>query len=68
MDAKFEEKIALIKFFPGSNPNIIGHYIEEGYKGLIIEATGLGHVSTDESEKNWIHFVVSLLHHALSSE
>lgn len=53
-DTKFEDKIALIKFFPGADPSIIEHYTNDGYKGLVIEATGLGHVSTEESEKNWI--------------
>jgi len=40
----FEEKVALIKFYPGMNPRLIEWHIEEGYKGLILEGTGLGHV------------------------
>ena len=40
----FEEKTALIKFYPGMNPNLIDWHIQEGYKGLILEGTGLGHV------------------------
>jgi len=46
---KFEPKIALIKAFPGADPEIINFYIKNKYKGLIIEGTGLGHVP-----KNWI--------------
>lgn len=53
-DTKFEEKIALVKFFPGADSDILGHYIEENYRGIVIEATGLGHVATDESEKSWL--------------
>ncbi|NWF87622.1 Glu-tRNA(Gln) amidotransferase subunit GatD [Candidatus Bathyarchaeota archaeon] len=41
----FDEKVALIKFYPGMNPTIINWHIENGYKGIILEGTGLGHVS-----------------------
>lgn len=41
----FEEKVALIKFYPGMHPEILEFLYEEGYKGVVIEATGLGHVS-----------------------
>ncbi|MCD6209202.1 MAG: Glu-tRNA(Gln) amidotransferase subunit GatD [Thermoproteales archaeon] len=41
----FEEKVALIKFYPGMHPEILEFLHEEGYKGIVIEATGLGHVS-----------------------
>lgn len=41
---EFEEKVALIKFYPGMNPKVIDWYVEAGYKGIIIEGTGLGHV------------------------
>ena len=54
VDDKFEEKVALIKCYPGSNPEIIDFLISKGYKGIIIEATGLGHIATDESKYNWL--------------
>jgi len=41
---KFEEKVALIKFYPGMNPELIEWYADKGFKGLILEGTGLGHV------------------------
>jgi len=41
---KFEEKAALVKFYPGMNPNIIDWHVENGYRGIILEGTGLGHV------------------------
>ncbi|MGB9671806.1 MAG: Glu-tRNA(Gln) amidotransferase subunit GatD [Candidatus Bathyarchaeales archaeon] len=41
---KFNEKAALIKFYPNMNPAIIDWYVENGYKGIILEGTGLGHV------------------------
>jgi glutamyl-tRNA(Gln) amidotransferase subunit D len=44
---KLEEKCALLKFFPGSPPEIIDFFIERGYRGIVIEGTGLGHVSAE---------------------
>lgn len=40
----FDEKVALIKFHPNFNPQIIDWYVKEGYKGIVLEGTGLGHV------------------------
>jgi len=40
----FDEKVALVKFHPGLNPETIESYIEKGYRGIILEGTGLGHV------------------------
>ncbi len=42
----FDEKVALVKFHPGLNPKALEMYIEEGYRGLVLEGTGLGHVSS----------------------
>lgn len=49
----FEEKIAIIKAYPGSDPQVIDYYENKNYKGYIIEGTGLGHVPT-QAEKTWI--------------
>lgn len=46
LDNNLEEKVALIKMYPGVDSRIIDFYIKNGYKGFVIEATGLGHVST----------------------
>ncbi len=40
----FDNKVALVKFHPDLNPEIIDGYIERGYRGIILEGTGLGHV------------------------
>jgi glutamyl-tRNA(Gln) amidotransferase subunit D len=42
---KFSEKIALVKFHPDMTPKAIEYFIDEGYKGIILEATGLGQVN-----------------------
>ena len=41
----FSEKVALVKFYPGLDPSIIDFYVEKGMKGILIEGSGLGHVS-----------------------
>ncbi|HTY91662.1 MAG TPA: Glu-tRNA(Gln) amidotransferase subunit GatD [Methanocella sp.] len=43
---KMETKCALVKFYPGMSPEIIDYYREKGYRGIVLEGTGLGHVST----------------------
>ncbi len=41
---EFNEKVALLKFYPSMNPQIINWLAENDYKGIILEGTGLGHV------------------------
>jgi glutamyl-tRNA(Gln) amidotransferase subunit D len=42
---EFEEKVVLLKFYPSLNPAVIDWYVEHDYKGIVLEGTGLGHVS-----------------------
>lgn len=42
---KFSDKAALVKFHPGLNPDVINWYVEKGCKGILLEGSGLGHVS-----------------------
>ncbi|MDH5437566.1 MAG: Glu-tRNA(Gln) amidotransferase subunit GatD [Candidatus Bathyarchaeota archaeon] len=42
----FDEKVALVKSHPGLNPKVLKWYVEEGCRGIILEGTGLGHVSS----------------------
>lgn len=41
----FDDRVALVKFYPGLDPGIIDWCVTKGYHGLILEGTGLGHVS-----------------------
>ena len=43
VDDKLEERVALIKVYPGMNGEIIDFLVDKGYKGIVIEGTGLGH-------------------------
>ena len=40
----FDKHVALVKYNPGYNPKIIDFLIKSGYKAIIFEGTGLGHV------------------------
>jgi glutamyl-tRNA(Gln) amidotransferase subunit D len=40
----FEERAALLKYHPSMDPSVIEYFVDKGYRGLVIEGTGLGHV------------------------
>lgn len=42
--SKFDERTALIKFYPGMDPEILHFLIDRGYHGIVIEGSGFGHV------------------------
>jgi len=42
----FEEKVALVKFYPGMDTRATEWYVDNDFKGIILEGTGLGHVSS----------------------
>ncbi|MDR2203617.1 MAG: Glu-tRNA(Gln) amidotransferase subunit GatD [Nitrososphaerota archaeon] len=41
----FCEKVALVKFYPGMDPSIVDFYVNQGFRGILLEGYGLGHVS-----------------------
>jgi len=41
----FEEKVAMLYYYPNMQPDIIDAMVDNGYKGIIIIGTGLGHVN-----------------------
>ena len=41
---KLNQKVALVKYHPGYDPNMLKTIIDAGYKAIIFEGTGLGHV------------------------
>ncbi len=47
LNNKMEEKVVLIKFFPGLKPDVVDYYYGEGYRGFVLEGTGLGHTSSN---------------------
>lgn len=55
----FEDRVALVKIYPNSNPEILEFYASKGYKGIILEGTGLGHVAatTQHRQFNWLQHI-----------
>ncbi len=41
----FSDRVALVKFHPGLDPAVIDWHVERGAKGILLEGSGLGHVS-----------------------
>ncbi|MEK6895461.1 MAG: Glu-tRNA(Gln) amidotransferase subunit GatD, partial [Nanoarchaeota archaeon] len=53
VDNKFEEKVALLKIYPGQEANVLDYYVKNGYKGLVLEMSGLGHAPTSRARHGW---------------
>ena len=47
VNERLEPRCALVKYFPGAKPDLFEHYINSGYRGIVLEGTGLGHVASD---------------------
>ncbi len=47
LDAKIDEKVGMLYFYPGMQPNMLDSMIDNGYHGVVIIGTGLGHVGTN---------------------
>ncbi|HOZ08294.1 MAG TPA: Glu-tRNA(Gln) amidotransferase subunit GatD [candidate division Zixibacteria bacterium] len=41
----FEEMVALVYYYPNMRPDIIDSLRENGYRGIVIAGTGLGHIN-----------------------
>ncbi len=64
-DTKFEEKVALVKFYPGQSPDILNYYVKNKYKGIVLEMGALGHVSTSRSRNNWVRKLKEVINKGL---
>jgi glutamyl-tRNA(Gln) amidotransferase subunit D len=40
---KFEEKVAIVRIYPGFGHDVLDHLVDHQYRGIVIEGTGLGH-------------------------
>lgn len=52
---ELDGKVALVKVHPNMDMDIVSHYAEKGYRGIVLEGTGLGHApinSIEGSEKD----------------
>ena len=61
LDLKFDDKVALIKIYPGQNPDILDCYLKKKYKGIVLEMSGLGHAPTGRSRNNWVKKIKEII-------
>ena len=47
INTEFEDRVILLKYYPGFDPTLIEHAINAGYRAIILEGTGLGHVGKE---------------------
>ncbi|GAB4335796.1 MAG: Glu-tRNA(Gln) amidotransferase subunit GatD [Calditrichia bacterium] len=45
INTAFEEKVSIVYYYPNMQPDIIDSLVDNGYKGIVIAGTGLGHVN-----------------------
>ena len=47
INTEFDDRVILLKYYPGFDPTLIEHAINAGYRAIILEGTGLGHVGKE---------------------
>jgi len=45
IDTRFDERVALVYYYPNMHPDHVDALVEKGYRGIAIAGTGLGHVN-----------------------
>ncbi|GMU90194.1 MAG: hypothetical protein AMXMBFR49_24000 [Chlorobiota bacterium] len=45
INTAFEEKVGMVYYYPNMKPDMIDSMIDNGYRGIVIAGTGLGHVN-----------------------
>jgi glutamyl-tRNA(Gln) amidotransferase subunit D len=45
VNAVFDDRVAIVYYYPNMKPDMIDSLIDNGYKGIVIAGTGLGHVN-----------------------
>ncbi len=43
LDAVFDERVTILYYYPNMKPDLIDSLVDNGYKGIVIAGTGLGH-------------------------
>lgn len=62
---RFNEKVALLKFYPSFDPSLIDFLVDKGYLGFVLEGSGLGHIndrsyrSLERASEKGVHVFVT---------
>ena len=54
LHAALDERVAVIRLYPGMKPITIDAHIASGYRGIILEGYGLGSVPGDDAEESFL--------------
>jgi glutamyl-tRNA(Gln) amidotransferase subunit D len=66
LNAVFDDRVSLVYYYPAMKPDIIDSLIDNGYKGIVIAGTGLGHVNKplypalDRARKAGLHVYMTV--------
>jgi len=62
----FEEKVSIVYYYPNMQPDIIDSRVDNGYRGIVIAGTGLGHVNKplypaiERAHKKGVHMFMTV--------
>lgn len=45
IDPLYDDRVTILYYYPGMNPNLVDALVEKDYRGIVIAGTGLGHVN-----------------------
>ncbi len=45
LNAVFDDRVAILYYYPNMKPDVLDSLIDNGYRGIVIAGTGLGHVN-----------------------
>jgi glutamyl-tRNA(Gln) amidotransferase subunit D len=66
INTAFEEKVTILYYYPNMLPDIVDALVDNGYRGIVIAGTGLGHVnkplypSLDRATKAGVHIYMTV--------
>jgi len=62
----FEEKVSIVYYYPNMQPDIIDSLVDNGYRGIVIAGTGLGHINKplypaiERAHKKGVHMFMTV--------
>jgi glutamyl-tRNA(Gln) amidotransferase subunit D len=45
IDPLYDDRVTILYYYPGMKPDVVDALVDQGYKGIVIAGTGLGHVN-----------------------
>jgi glutamyl-tRNA(Gln) amidotransferase subunit D len=66
IDAVYDDRVTMLYYYPGMNPDLVDAIVEKGYRGIVIAGTGLGHVNKPlypalkEAIRKGVHVVMTV--------